>query len=627
MAGDAERELKRLLNAADKARAQGEKELASYLAAEAAQTLTDAGKVHEAIELFISAREFAPAAELYEKQNNYLQAARLWFLAGDLPRAAHAHLLLGDEQVAAELFERAKEWVKAAVLYERRGELFRAAELFERGKENVHAARLFRALVAADHPEVLYRVEEICLRAGMLLVQVGKTADAIVILRHGNQLARAGKQLVQERQFDQAIELLEAAGEKALAAEAYKRAAHDQRATSVLTKIQERERGEVVTEELIESEAPVMGTIIGGELYPAAARLVALARSGELSRYDEAIRLLVQVSPNDRDYAVARRLLIACYQEVGEPEKARQLSAPARAPSNLLPPLPPLQNMMLTATQPIGSTLRGRFRVEAIIGKGSQAIVYRATDVTNNRPLAVKIATTPLEDGDEDLDRFMREVRIAARVHHPHCVSVYDFGRENGLTFMAMELVEGHNLSQELQQGPLAPVRAIRVARQVADALTAVHREGIVHRDLKPANIMIDEHNDVRLMDFGIAKVLGEETTSGTMIGTISYMSPEQARGKELDARADIFSLGVVLYEMLCGRRPWGNDLAALAKRSTELPPPLPAELLLPEIAGDAVHKCMQPRPEDRYASMEQLMVDLDVVLDSIEVEDDEHFV
>src|SRR5262249_12867426 len=152
-----------------------------------------------------------------------------------------------------------------------------------------------------------------------------------------------------------------------------------------------------------------------------------------------------------------------------------------------------------------------------------------------------------------------------------------------------------------IQVAKIPSIDAVRIATQVARALGAVHAAGIVHRDVKPANIMINARGEVRLTDFGVAKNVGEETSTGLMIGTIAYMAPEQAAGKRVDARTDVFSLGVVIYEMIAGRKPWEITLDALARRVKEPPPRLDPSTGAPEGLREIVERCMQPKPDNRY--------------------------
>jgi serine/threonine-protein kinase len=210
----------------------------------------------------------------------------------------------------------------------------------------------------------------------------------------------------------------------------------------------------------------------------------------------------------------------------------------------------------------------GRYTITGEIGHGAMGVVYRAIDPALDRPVAVKViaartSVVPLS-GEELEARFLREARVAARISHPGVVTVHDAGREGNSLYLVMELVDGESLGDRLarRRFPSAP-EALEIAAQTADALGAAHALGVVHRDVKPGNIMLTRGGRVKVADFGVAKAIGEQTDltrTGTVIGSPAYMAPEQVRGEVLDGRADLFSLGVVLYELLLRRKPFPAD-------------------------------------------------------------------
>ena len=257
--------------------------------------------------------------------------------------------------------------------------------------------------------------------------------------------------------------------------------------------------------------------------------------------------------------------------------------------------------------------IAGRFRIEREIGTGGMGTVYLATHLGLERPVAVKIIKREFA-GDADVaDRFLREARTMAKLHHPHAAMIFDAGNlPDGRHFIVMEFVEGETLSQTLaREGRFSAARAIDIATQICDVLEEAHRLGIIHRDLKPSNILLGKRG-VCVLDFGVAKVLASSvestvthasTGSGQLIGTPRYMSPEQCLGQRVGARSDLYSLGVLLYEMLAGRPPFVDPLqsALLIKQATAPAPPLPR--LRPDIARPlalAVHTLLAKRPDDR---------------------------
>jgi eukaryotic-like serine/threonine-protein kinase len=260
----------------------------------------------------------------------------------------------------------------------------------------------------------------------------------------------------------------------------------------------------------------------------------------------------------------------------------------------------------------------GPYKIEAVLGEGGMGTVFRARDTRLGRTVAIKLIRAEFAQRDDFRHRFEREARTISALNHPHICGLYDIGQQDGLGYLVMEYVEGETLSAVLKKGPLSLDQALHYGVQIADALAAAHARGIVHRDLKPANVMITD-TGVKVLDFGLAKRsehLGSEdetntlssrdTGAGQVMGTVAYMSPEQAEGKSLDALSDIFSLGVVLYEMLCGRRPFQGDttlstLAAILRETPEAPRKIHSEI--PESVERVVLRCLEKKPEARFSS------------------------
>ena len=257
--------------------------------------------------------------------------------------------------------------------------------------------------------------------------------------------------------------------------------------------------------------------------------------------------------------------------------------------------------------------IAGRFRIECEIGRGGMGTVYRATHLELQRSVAVKIIKSEYAHDTDVADRFMREARTMAKVRHPHAAIIFDAGTlPDGRHFIIMEFIEGITLSEALaREERFSPERAVKIAIQICEVLTEAHQVGIIHRDLKPANIMLNERGAF-VLDFGVAKVLATSTDatashastgSGQVLGTPRYMSPEQCLGQKLGPRSDLYSLGVVLYEMLAGRPPFIDPLPSvvLVKQATAAPPPLPKVCPdVPRSLSLAVHTLLAKRSEDR---------------------------
>jgi len=267
---------------------------------------------------------------------------------------------------------------------------------------------------------------------------------------------------------------------------------------------------------------------------------------------------------------------------------------------------------------PAGTRI-AHFEVIAPIGAGGMGEVYRARDLHLGRDVALKVLPDDVADDPARLARFEREARAAAALNHPNILVVFEVGAGDGVPFVAAELLEGHTLAAELHQ-PLPVRRAVDYAVQVARGLAAAHDKGIVHRDIKPANLFVTRDGVVKILDFGIAKVAEARTVAtmtldGAAIGTGGYMAPEQARGAAVDARADLFALGAVCYEMLTGRRAFPGETAAesLAAVLHVDPPPLAtAARDVPAGVARVVHRCLEKAPEARFQSARDLAFALD---------------
>ncbi len=255
----------------------------------------------------------------------------------------------------------------------------------------------------------------------------------------------------------------------------------------------------------------------------------------------------------------------------------------------------------------------GRYEVVSVMGQGAMGTVYKASDPVIERTVAIKTINLELsrEERAEFEERFYREAKSAGRLNHPNIVTIYDVGETENAAYIAMEYIEGESLRDVLDSGVVLPLKRIcQIAVQVANALDYAHANGVVHRDIKPANIMISRNRDAKIMDFGIALIpTGSRTQAGTVLGSPKYMAPEQLAGKPTDGRADIFSLGAVLYEMLTGATPFnGDNLSAIMYKimNEEPAPPSRLNARVPEVFDRIVARALAKRPEDRYANAKE---------------------
>src|SRR6478609_9398271 len=264
--------------------------------------------------------------------------------------------------------------------------------------------------------------------------------------------------------------------------------------------------------------------------------------------------------------------------------------------------------------------LNGRYELHRRVGRGGMAEVYLARDRLLDRLVAIKILFPEFATDPSFVARFRREAQAAANLNHPNIVGVYDWGKERGTYYIVMEYVDGQTVSEIIRNdGPIEPKRAAGIAADVAAALGFAHRKGVVHRDVKPGNVLITKTGEVKVADFGIARAMtasSEEnlTQTGSVMGTATYFSPEQAQGKAVDARSDLYSLGVVLYEMASGKPPFSADSpVAIAYKHVQEPIPSLAERVpdIPEDYEAITLRALEKDPDDRYADGAAMRADL----------------
>ncbi|GAC41666.1 Stk1 family PASTA domain-containing Ser/Thr kinase [Paenibacillus popilliae] len=269
----------------------------------------------------------------------------------------------------------------------------------------------------------------------------------------------------------------------------------------------------------------------------------------------------------------------------------------------------------------IGTTLAGRYEITARIGGGGMALVYKALDNLLNRYVAVKMLRQQFVHDEEFIQRFRREAQSAASLSHPNVVSIYDVGQTDDTHYIVMEYVEGHNLNEIIQQrAPLQVEEAVRIATQICDALDHAHQNRIIHRDIKPHNILIGRNGRVKVTDFGIARAVTSSTITqtGSVVGSVHYFSPEHAKGISAGEKSDLYSLGIVLYQMLTGRLPFlGESPISVALKHLQEPFEEPRKVNphIPQSVENIILKSMRKSPAERYQSAAEMLRDLETSL------------
>lgn len=334
---------------------------------------------------------------------------------------------------------------------------------------------------------------------------------------------------------------------------------------------------------------------------------------------DERGGFLARSSPNEIVRAEVERLLSADADLDGTLD-VESHGALADGVSSVLQSAPPI------AAIASGTLVAGHFEIIELLGRGAMGDVYLARDRRLGRRVALKFLSPSLARDERQRTRFLAEARAASALNHPHVCIIHEIGEhDDGSPFLAFELLEGEDLDRRLARGPIPIPEVLTLAAQLGDALDAAHSAGLVHRDVKPSNLHLTPRGQLKVLDFGLAKRLGgpqgdlDATAQGSVLGTPLYMSPEQALGHSLDARSDLFSVGVVLYEMVTGRRPFqGESFAEVAMRIVHSTPD-PIVRYRPEASAELeriVLKCLQKNPEERYPSARDLLVDLRRLID-----------
>jgi tetratricopeptide (TPR) repeat protein len=575
----------------------------------------------------LQAKQPARAAKVYAEMGRHAEAAHYFEAVGAFAEAGEALLTLGDERAAAELLERGGELERAARIHARLSDPESAARLFARAGLGVEAAE---SLIEARgrKPRVLQRAAELYESAGdferaaAAFADAGDSRRAAELFERINRFSRAAECFARAGAFERAADCHEKAGEITQARAAWERAGDRMRAAELAL-----EEGK---------------------------NLEASAAFYEVGSYEKAIDTLQRIPPTSPDARPASRLLARIFLEKGLIDRARErlqaLSVSGPTEKDDLELLLTLSNALErlgdasgaidaleriagvdaeyadiearlerlrdrpAATSPTAPAESTRYELRDEIGRGGMGIVRLAWDRELERPVALKFLPHELAANPEALRMFRAEARAAAAMNHPNIVHIYDVAVLGGEPCIVMEYVQGRTVREVMrvrgssEKQPLPPRRVAEVGREICLALAYAHRQNVIHRDVKPSNMLLAADGTVKLMDFGISKVMetGDEARSEAK-GTPQYMPPEQILGREIDGRTDLYALGISMFEIATAQRPFSGEAVVDQQLHAVLPDPRRIRPEIPESLVRILQRACEKNPDARYASAHEM--------------------
>ena len=576
------------------------------LARQSAEMFREAGRLDEAVEAFAAGGWTHERAETLKQAGKVREAGEAFLLAGERELAAEAFAAAGDDQRAAllraEICLAAGRDREAVAFLETAGDWTRAAEIYRRLEQWAEAGRCFEEAAATAPAAEMFEKAGDFGRAALCHDRSGNfRAAAALYGRAGDQGAQA--------------EALEKAGEFIAAGTNYFERGLFDKAITVLQKV-----------DADAAEYPVASLLLGQifrekglpelshEYFKRSIQDKELSR-GTLENYYQLALTAERMSNAEEATAIYEKILVLDFhfKDVADRLNAMrssrtQAEAPVSHPSydaTVSGGRPPA-----AGPPPVADPdMIGHYQKLGELGRGGMGVVFKARDTNLDRIIALKMLPANLKDHPQAVKNFLREAQSAAKLSHPHIVTIYELGEDRGNYFIAMEYIEGQTIKDILNDEKKMPLRAVLlVAGQVCRALEYAHERRIVHRDIKCSNIMWTPDRQVKLMDFGLAKMIEEVKGYQTIAsGTPYYMSPEQVLGRNIDHRTDLYSLGVTLFEMSTGRLPFHYGDASYHHVHTPPPEAITVYPALPEALSNIILKLMQKKPEDRYANAREL--------------------
>ncbi|MEK6684477.1 MAG: protein kinase, partial [Nitrospirota bacterium] len=547
----------------------------------AARIFSMGGYPTEAADACIAVNDYPKAADLYYEGKQYLKAAELYQQIGNTKKACTvtAEMYLDERNYleAARMYEKAEDFLQASDLYEKAGQMKKAGEMLMKGGDFAKAHEIFMSsgdpLLAAQALEKAQRFKE----AAQLYLQSGAYEVAARLLEESGDYYEAGMIFHTLGRMEDTVAFLQKVDTQS---ENY------YPASLVLGQIfMDREMLDTARERY---QKLISKTEIGPETLDPYYNLALIYEKNR--DYQNALSLFDKILSENLNYKDVRDHI----ERVKESLHREKMLADNRK-----------------TTDAGGS--KGRYKLSTKLGQGGMGVVYLAEDTVLNRVVAYKVLSPSVRDNPKVLEDFLQEARAAAAINHPNIVTIYDTGSEGVEPYIVMEFIDGVSLKELLEKNASIPINnLIAIAKQVCQGLEYAHNKNVIHRDIKPANIMLNKESRVKIMDFGLAKILSESELEGTGVkGTPLYMSPEQIHGKRVDHRTDLYSLGCTLYRMAAGRPPFIEGDVYYHHLHT--PPVSPRSLNphVPEKLDQIILKCLAKDPEQRYQRAEEILADL----------------
>lgn len=550
----------------------------------AATVFSQQGFVSEAAEAFIQAGAGQKAAELYLGQGQHDKAALLFARIGDPARRdaalAEAKLQAGDLREAADLLAASKQYRRAAEVYEREAAHERAAEMYAAAGDLKRAGELYLAAGCGEKAARALEQEHRFKDAAQLYLKLDQPDRAAAMFREAGALFEAGRIYRQMGRLDEAIELIQRVDSQS----------DDYREASLALGKIFVERGMLsAAKDRYQKLLATTKDAPGGDPEPLYELAAIYEQEGDP---DGALLLYEKIVAQDFNYRDAR-------DRAARIKQARPAAPPAKPPASGGPPEAP------------------RYTILKQIGQGGMGVVYRAEDTVLHRIVAYKVLPPSVREQPALLESFLQEARIAASINHPNIVTIYDTGRDGtGEVYITMEFVDGMSLKELLDKvGALPLPQFLSIAKQICSGLGYAHGRRIIHRDIKPSNIMLSRDRMVKIMDFGLAKIVSDALADKTSVkGTPLYMAPEQILGNEVDHQSDLYSLGCTLYRMATGRLPFTKGDLYYQHLHTAPAPPKDLNPKLPPALNTIILRCLEKDKAKRYAQVADVLADIDQV-------------